>query len=257
MPAGKLIMSTASKATNKKRKYKPRKKKAIDKQQNKRITALERANRAEQGWIDSSYREATMSRTPQIVSRGVQNSATADPEFFVMAQGTDGSDKDHKRIGLSVSAKTIRAKITISGRGDASGYPPVTGSRSGQNQVRLLGVIYKTVADFNLGLTEVLENPVALNTHPSRVIDSYYKKQSTANWKIWCDKICTVPFTTQCKKMDIYYKIPAQFQKMVYAQDLVSAPETNIIVLYAMTGVRDDAENQLTLQATYRCTFEK
>ena len=44
---------------------------------------------------------------------------------------------------------------------------------------------------------------------------------------------------------------------MVYAQDLIGSPETNIIVLYAMTGVRDNAENQLTLQATYRMTFEK
>lgn len=229
----------------------------VDKLQNKRISALERVNRAEQGWIDSSYREATMSRVPQLVSRGVQNSATADPEFFVMAQGTDGSDKDHKRIGLSINAKSIRAKITITGRGDAAGYPPVTGSRSGQNQVRLLGVIYKTIADFNLGLPEVLENASALNTHPSRVIDSFFKKQSTANWKIWCDKICSVPFTSQTKKIELNYKIPSSYQKMVYAQDLVSAPETNIIVLYAMTGIRDDSQNQLTFQATYRMTYEK
>ncbi len=231
--------------------------KKVDKIQNKRIAVLERKNAAEQGWIDSSYREATMSRVPQLVSRGVQNSATADPEFFVMAQGTDGSDKDHKRIGLSISAKTIRAHITISGRGDAAGYPPVTGSRSGQNQVRLLGVIYKTIADFNLGLAEVLENPVDLNTHPSRIIDSFFKKQSTANWKIWCDKKFSVPFTTQHKSVVLNYKVPKSCQKMVYAQDLVGAPETNIIVLYAMTGVRDNAENQLTLQATYRMTFEK
>lgn len=232
-------------------------KKKIDKRQNARIAALERVNRGEMGWIDSSYREATMNRDPQIVSRGVQNSATADPEFFVMAQGTDNSDKDHKRIGLSIQAKTIRARLTITGRGSTSGYPPDSGSRSGQNQVRLLGVIYKTLADFNAGLAEVLENPTALNTHPARVIDSFYKKQSSSNWHIWCDKSFNVPFTTQCKKMDLYYKIPAKYQKMVYALPAVGAPETNIIVLYAMTGVRDNAENQLTLQATYRMTYAK
>ena len=232
-------------------------KKKIDKKQNARIAALERVNRGELGWIDSSYREATMSRTPQLVSRGVQNSATADPEFFVMAQGTDGSDKDHKRIGLSIQAKTIRARLTLTGRGSTSGYPPDSGAKSGQNQVRLLGVIYKTLADFNAGLAEVLENPTALNTHPARVIDSFYKKQSASNWHIWVDKVCNVPFTTQTKKMDLYYKIPDRYQKMVYAQDLVGAPETNIIVLYAMTGVRDDAQNQLTLQASYRMTYAK
>ncbi|AXH78425.1 MAG: hypothetical protein [Circular genetic element sp.] len=250
-------LSSQPRVTYKRRRVRVVSKKKIDKKQDKRISALERANKAEQGWIDSSYREATMSRTPQLVSRGVQNSATADPEFFVMAQGTDGSDKDHKRIGLSITAKTIRAHITLSGRGDSAGYPPVTGSRSGQNQVRLLGVIYKTLADFNTGLTEVLENPTALNTHPARVIDSFYKKQSSTNWHIWCDKICNVPFTTQYKKIELNYKIPPRFQKMVYAQDLVGAPETNIIVLYAMTGVRDDAQNQLTLQATYRMTYAK
>lgn len=232
-------------------------KKKIDKIQNKRIAKLEKANRNEQGWIDSTYREATMNRDPQLVSRGVQNSALADPEFFVMAQGTDGSDKDHKRIGLSINAKTIRARLTMSGRGSTSGYPPDSGAKSGHNQVRLLGVIYKTLADFNAGLAEVLENPTALNTHPSRVIDSFYKKQSTSNWHIWCDKVCNVPFTTQVKKLDLYYKIPPRYQKMVYAQDLIGSPETNIIVLYAMTGVRDNAENQLTLQASYRMTFEK
>lgn len=233
-------------------------KKKIDKKQNARIAALERVNRAEMGWIDSNYRETTMSRTPQLVSRGVQNGVAANPEFFVMAQGTDGSDKDHKRIGLSITAKSIRAKITLTGRGDAAGYPPSSGAESGRNQVRLLGVIYKTLADFNQGLAEVLENPIALNTHPARVIDSFYKKQSSSNWHIWCDKVCNVPFTTQVKKFDLYYKIPPRYQKMVYAQDLVGAPETNIIVLYAMTGIRDMASgNQQTLQATYRMTYAK
>ena len=233
-------------------------KKKVDKKQNARIAALERVNRAEMGWIDSSYRETTMSRTPQLVSRGSQNSVTTDPEFFVMAQGTDGSDKDHKRIGLSITAKSIRAKITLTGRGDAAGYPPSSGAESGRNQVRLLGVIYKTIGDFNQGLAEVLENPTALNTHPARVIDSFYKKQSSSNWHIWCDKVCNVPFTTQVKKFDLYYKIPPRYQKMVYAQDLVGAPETNIIVLYAMTGIRDVAAgNQQTLQATYRMTYAK
>ena len=230
----------------------------VDKLQNLRLKALEVANRHEQGWIDSTLRETTITRAPLLVSRGVQNSAAGDPEFFVMAQGTDGSDKDHKRIGLSISAKTLRAKITMTGRGSSAGYPPDTGSESGRNQVRLLGVIYKTIADFNLGLAEVLENPTDLNTHPCRVIDSFYKKQSSSNWKIWYNKVCTIPYTTQTKQLDINYKIPKQYQKMVYALPAVGAPETNIIVLYAMTGIRDSgAGNQATIQATYRMTYEK
>lgn len=233
--------------------------KKVDKVQNKRLSALERVNRAEQGWIDSSYRETSVTRAPQLVSRGVQNSATADPEFFTMAQGTDGSDKDHKRIGLSINAKTIRAKITLSGRGATDGYPPSNGNQSGKNQVRLLGVIYKTLADFNAGLAEVLENPVALNTHPARIIDSFYKKQSSSNWKIWCNKVVTVPYTTQTKQIELNYKIPPSCQKMVYALPAVGAPETNIIVLYAMTGIRDVLSESVgvTLQATYRMTYEK
>lgn len=228
-----------------------------DSRQDKRIRALERAQKAEQGWIDSTYREATMSGTPQLVSRGVQGTVANDPEFFVMAQGTDGSDKDHKRIGLSINATSVHARITISGRGSTDGYPPTVGGKSGKNQVRLLGVIYKTLADFNAGLAEVLENPTRLNTHPSRVIDSFFKKQSSTQWHIWCDKKFVVPYTNQAKKIAINYKIPKKYQKMVFATDLSVPTDTNLMVLYAFTGIRDDAMNDLTLQATYRCYFDK
>jgi len=253
MPAGRYRQKAV------RRKYKPKAKatKKVDKAQNKRIAALERANRSEQGWIDSEYRETTMNRVPQLVSRGVQDAASPDPEFFVMAQGTDGSDKDHKRIGLSISAKKIHARIRMSSRGNGAGYPPVTGAFSGKNQVRLLGVVYETLADFTAGLTEVLQNPVDNASHPSRLLDTYYKKQSTSKWHIWYDNVCTVPFTTQTKVVNINYNIPKKYQKMVYALDTVSAPETNIFVLYAMTGIRDNAQNQTTLQATYRMTYEK
>lgn len=259
MPAGKLIMSTASKASNKKKRKKaPRKKKAIDKQQNKRIAALERANRGELGWIDSTYVETTMNRTPQEVSRGVQDSAAGDTEFFTMAQGTDGSDKDHKRIGKSIRAQSIRAHITISGRGSAAGYPPDEGDESGSNQVRLLGVCYKTVQDYNDGLAEVLQySDTSNDTKPAQAINSFFKKQSTSNWRIWLDQKFAVPYTTQVKNLDVNYKIPPSLQEMVYSVDTVIAPDTNIFVLYAMTGVRKNDHNRLTLQATYRCTFEK
>ncbi|AXH79519.1 MAG: hypothetical protein [Circular genetic element sp.] len=239
------------------RKPKAKATKKVDKQQNKRIAALERASRAEQGWIDSEYREATMNRIPQLVSRGVQDSASPDPEFFVMAQGTDGSDKDHKRIGLSINAKKIHARIRLTGRGNAAGYPPDSGVRSGKNQVRLLGVCYETLADFTIGLTEVLQNSVDSVSNPSRLLDTYYKKQSTTKWHIWYDNVCTVPFTTQTKVVNINYNIPKKYQKMVYALDTVTAPDTNIFVLYAMTGIRDNAQNQTTLQATYRMTYDK
>lgn len=233
-------------------------KKLVDKKQNKRIKALERANRAEQGWIDSKYNETTMSRNPQEVSRGVQDSVAQDTEFFVMAQGTDGSDKDHKRIGLSVNAKSIRAHITISGRGSTTGYPPDTGGKSGSNQVRLLGVCYKTIQDYNDGLAEVLQySDTSNDVRPAQALDSFFKKQSTSNWKIWLDKKFAVPYTTQCKHINVNYKIPPSMQKMVYALDTAGAPETNIFVLYAMTAARTAAGQSMTLQATYRCTFEK
>lgn len=232
-------------------------KKKIDKSQNKRILALERQARAEQGWIDSHYRETTMDRVPQLISRGIQDAAGPDPEFFNMAQGTDGSDKDHKRIGLSIKARSVKAHITISSRGSTSGYPPDTGNRSGFNQVRLLGVVYKTFADFAAGIQEVLQNSVDSTANPSRLIDSYYKKQSATNWKIWCDKKFCVPLTTQCKHITLNYKIPDSCSKMVYALDTIVPPDTNIMVLYAMTGVRDNASNNMTLQATYRCVFDK
>jgi len=71
------------------------------------------------------------------------------------------------------------------------------------------------------------------------------------------DKVVSVPYTTQTTKVKFDYKIPAKYQKMVYTSNSLQNPGTNTIVLYAMTGVRDDALNQLTVQATYRCTFEK
>lgn len=228
-----------------------------DSQQDKRIRALERVALSGQGWIDSVYRETTMNGDPQLISRGVQNSAAQDPEFFVMSQGTDGSDKDHKRIGLSINATSVHARITISARGATDGYPPTVGGKTGKNQVRLLGVIYKTLADFNTGLAGVLENPTRLNTQPARVIDSFFKKQSSSQWHIWCDKKFSVPFTTQTKKIGINYKIPKKYQKMVYATDLSIPSDTNIMVLYAFTGIRDNAQNDCTLQATYRCYFDK
>jgi hypothetical protein len=254
MPAGKLML-VPRKSYKKSRK--PKAKKAIDKSQNKRLSALEKANRAEQGWIDSEYREATMNRVPQIISRGVQDSGAPDPEFFTLAQGTDGSDKDHKRIGLSIKARSVKAHITISSRGSAAGYPPTAGPTSGFNQVRLLGVIYKTFADFNLGLDEVLQYSTDQGSHPCRLIDTYYKKQSVSNWKIWCDKKFAVPLTTQHKSVVLNYKVPDSCSKMVYAIDTISPPDTNIMVLYAMTGIRDNGQNVMTIQATYRCTFDK
>lgn len=247
-------LPTRSKKTYKKA---PKAKKKIDKSQNKRLTALERAARAEQGWLDSEYRETTMSRVPQLISRGVQGTAAPDAEFFTMAQGTDGSDKDHKRIGKSVKARSVKAHITISARGSTGGFPPDTGDKSGYNQVRLLGVIYKTFADFAAGLDEVLQNTTDSAAHPCRLIDTYYKKQSATNWKIWVDSKFCVPLTTQCKHITLNYKVPDSCSQMVYALDTVVAPDTNIMVLYAMTGVRDNAQNQMTVQATYRCVFDK
>jgi hypothetical protein len=233
----------------------------IDKKQNKRIAALEKANRAAQGWIDSRYNETTMNRNPQEISRGVQDSAAGDTEFFVMAQDTDSvspGDDDHKRIGLSIKARRIRAHITISGRGSTAGYPPDSGAKSGSNQVRLLGVCYKTVQDYNDGLAEVLQySDTSNDARPAQAINSFFKKQSTSNWRIWCDKVFSVPYTTQTKRLVINYKVPDALSKMVYPSTAVNPPDTNIFVLYAMTGVRDNGDNTMTLQATYRCTYDK
>lgn len=241
----------------KKRKPSVRKTK-VDKKQDKRLSALERATANAQGWVDSYYSETTMNRTPQEVSRGVQDSAAANTEFFTVAQGTDASDKDHKRIGLSINGKSIRAHIMISGRGSAAGYPPDEGDESGSNQVRLLGICYKTLEDYNAGLAEVLQYSETSNdARPAQAINSFFKKQSTSNWSKWYDKIFAVPYTTQMKRLEINYKIPKNKQKMIYALDTVGAPLTNIFVLYAMTGVRKNDHNRLTLQATYRCVFEK
>lgn len=239
-------------------KFKRIPKKLVDKKQNQRIRKLEIANRAQQGWIDSYYSEQTMNRIPQEVSRGVQLSASPDSELFVMAQDTDGSDADHKRVGLSIKAKTIRAKIMISGRGSASGYPPDEGDESGHNQVRLLGVCYKTFDDYTKGLAQVLEfSDPSSDVLPAILINSFFKKQSDANWRIWYDKVFAVPFTTQHKRLEINYKVPPSLQKMVYPLATVGPPDTNIFVLYAMTGVRKNDHNLLTFQANYRCTYEK
>lgn len=231
--------------------------KRVDKQQNKRLAALERANKAEMGWIDSEYREATCSRVPQEISRGVQNTVTNDSEFFVMAQGTDLSDKDHKRIGLSINAQQIQARVRFACRGDGAGFPPVNGSKVGKNSIRLLGIVYETLADYNIGLAEVLQNSADLNTHPSRVIDSYFKKQSTTKWHKWCDHKVDIPYSVQTKVFNLNYKIPKKYQKMVYPIAESSPPDTNIFVLYAMTGIRDNAQNTTTVSATYRCLFAK
>lgn len=253
MAAGKFVKYT--KKTYKKKA--PKAKKKIDKSQNKRLAALERQVRAEQGWIDSEYRETTINRVPQLISRGVQGTVAPDAEFFTMAQGTDGSAKDHKRIGQSIKARSVNAHITISSRGSTAGYPPTSGATSGFNQVRLLGVVYKTFADFAAGLDEVLTNTTDTASHPSRLLDTYYQKQSTSNWKIWVDKKFCVPLSTQCKHITLNYKVPDTCSKMVYAIDTVTAPDTNIMVLYAMSGVRDNAQNAMTIQATYRCIFDK
>lgn len=233
---------------------------SVDKKQNRRIKKLERAVAAKQGWIDSYYTEATMNRTPQEISRGTQDSAglAGDTEFFNMAQETDDSDMDHKRVGLSIKAQKIRAHIVISGRGSNVGYPPDEGDESGSNQVRLLGVCYDTLADYNEGLAEVLQYSDTTNdAKPAQAIETFFKKQSKTKWKVWCDKKFSVPYTTQTKRINIDYKVPASRSKMVYANDQGSAPDTNIYVLYAMTGVRKNDHNRLTLQAYYRCTFDK
>lgn len=232
----------------------------IDRLQNKRISKIERSLAEKDGWIDSYYTETTMNRTPQEVSRGTQDSAGAsgDTEFFIMQQETDGSDMDHRRVGLSIKAKRIKAHIVISGRGSSGGYPPDEGDESGSNQVRLLGVCYATLADYNEGLAEVLQYSETTNdAKPAQAIETFFKKQSTTKWNVWFDKKFSVPYTTQTSRVNINYKVPASRSKMVYPNDQSSAPDTNIYVLYAMTGVRKNDHNRLTLQAWYRCTYEK
>lgn len=258
MTAGKLKQVYAGKHQKPSRKKKPKARSRVDKSQNARLKALERAVAAEEGWIDSRYNETTMNRTPQEISRGVQDSAAGDTEFFTLAQDTDGSDADHKRIGLSIRAKTIRARLTISGRGSAAGYPPDSGDKSGSNQVRILGVCYKTLQDYTDGLAEVLQySDTSNDARPAQAIASYFKKQSSSNWVIWHDETFAVPYTNQYKRININYKVPVSCQKMVYPVTTVNPPDTNIHVLYAMTGVRDNGNNTMTMQATYRCTYEK
>ena len=237
---------------------KPRAKatKAIDKKQNKRLAVLESKVKAEQGWLDPYYTETTVNRTPQEISRGRHESSTLS-QFFSMPADTDAADNDHTRIGRSIKANRIKGTVTIYGRGSASGYPIDNGDKSGKNSLRLLGVCYKTTEDYNLGLGQVLQNSTAIDSHPARVVDSFYKKQSLANFRIWMDKVVAVPFTTQVSKIKINYKVPDALSKMVYSSNSVGSPETNVFVLYAMSGIRDNGENQCTIQATYRLTYDK
>lgn len=258
-PAKALLVNRRRRRRSAKKSTKAAAKKAVDKKQNKRIAAIEKSIAAEQGWIDSYYKETTMNRTPQIVTRGTQDTGDDTKKIlYCMAQGTDGSDKDHKRIGKSIKAKQISGHIMISGRGSAAGYPPDEGDESGSNQVRLLGVVYKTLADYNAGLEQVLQYSETTNdTKPAQALLTFFKKQSQTNWDIWLDEIFAMPYTTQTKKLKFNYKVPDRHSKMVYALDTVGEPITNIFVLYAMTGVRKNDHNRMTLQAYYRCTYEK
>lgn len=250
LPKGGVRRSTVRKAKGKVRQY------LVDKKQNKRLSVLEKKAKAEQGWLDPYYTETTVNRTPQEISRGRHESSTLS-QFFSMASDTDTADNDHTRIGRSIKALRVKGNITIYGRGSANGTPIDSGEKSGKNNLRLLGVIYKTTEDYNLGLAQVLQNSTAIDSHPARVVDSFYKKQSLANFKIWMDKKVTVPFTTACTRVKINYKVPESCSKMVYDSNSVGSPQTNVMVLYAMSGIRDNTENQCTIQATYRLTYEK
>lgn len=257
MPAGTLhLVAKATKKRGKGRKSKSKSKKAVDKKQNKRIKELEKKVRGEQGWVDSYRIETTANRTPQMIAAGRQGLSTATP-FFSLAADTDTGQNDHTRIGLSIHAQRVKGRLTLITRGSAAGTPIDTGSRTGKNNVRLLGVIYATAQDYSTGLAQVLQNASTMDSHPARLIESYYKKQSLTKWKIWMDEVVSVPFTTTIKRVNFDYKVPAEYQKMVYDSNSLGDPQTNIMVLYAMTGIRDNGENQVTIQGTYRCTFEK
>lgn len=243
------------------RKYATRKKRArprtrVDKKQNKRIRALEKKVASTQGWIDSVYTEATVNRTPQQIARGRQDSSALS-SFFSLPQQAQLLDNDHTRIGRSIKALRVKGHLTISGRGSSAGYPPDSGSKSGKNDIRLLGVIYKTSDDYAVGLDQVLQNPLAIDTHPARAVDSFFQKQSLTEWKIWMDKRLTVPYTQQVSRVKFNVKVPEGWNQMVYDTNNLSDPETNIMVLYAMSAIRDNTANQCTIQAVYRCTFEK
>lgn len=244
-------------------KKKPRKirrrksKKAVDKKQNQRLKKIESQLKQQEGWIDSSYPEATCNRTPQIISSGAQEGASLSSYFFTNASDTDTADNDHTRVGLAIKALRVKGHITLTGRGSAAGYPPDDGDKTGKNNVRLLGVIYETEEDFLVGLSGVLANSAGSNGHPSKAVESFYRKQSPTRWKVWFDKTCVVPYTTQTKKVNFNYKVPDQYSKMTYENNNDGPPITNIMVLYAMTGIRDNGENQMTASATYRCTYVK
>lgn len=240
-----------------KSKRKPRARKAIDKSQNERLSAIESQLRAEEGWIDSEYRELTTNRVPQLISQGNIPTQPTSPYFYTMAQGTDAENNDHTRIGRAIKALRCKGHVTITCRGSANGSPPVSGPYTGKNTLRLLGVIYDTECDFSTGLLGVLQNSVATDAHPQKVIESFYKKQSPTKWKIWLDKTVVVPYNKQVHKVNFNYKIPDSHSEMVYDSNSQGPPTKNIMVLYAMSGVRDNGNNQMTVSAVYRCTFVK
>lgn len=233
-----------------------RSKRAVDKKQDKRLKVLEEKMKEELGWIDSFYTETTVNRTPQQIARGRQTSSVASP-FFSCGQLGTGTDHDHERQGLGIKALRVKGRITLCGRGSASGFPPDTGSKTGKNIVRLLGVIYATQADYNLGIGYVLQDPTGIDSHPCRAVDSFYRKNSVTKWKIFLDKRVTVGYNNQVSRVNFNYKIPEKYSKMTYDTASPADPETNVMVIYALSGIRDNTTNQTTIQATYRCTFVK
>jgi len=259
MPSGSLTVPfpIKGKPTYGRKSRKKTSKKRVDKKQNQRLKAIESQLKQAEGWLDSSYREATCNRTPQIISSGAQEGQPLSSYFFTNAQATDLADNDHTRNGQAIKALRVKGHITLTGRGSAEGYPPDVGDKTGKNNIRLLGVIYETEEDFTVGLSGVLQNSAGDNAHPSKAIESFYRKQSPTRWKVWLDKVCVVPYTTQTKKVNFNYKVPDAYSKMTYTNNNDGPPITNIMVLYAMTGIRDNGENQMTASATYRCTYVK
>ncbi len=255
MPAGTLTLvapATARRGTKSKT-SKAKAKKAVDKKQNKRLKAIEKALKESDGWIDSFMVEQTVNRTAQMIARG-QQASSASSSFFSIAAGVDS---DHGRAGNSIRAKRIKGHLTLAGRGDAAGYPPANGNLTTKNELRLLGVVYATKADYDLGLGYVLENSVAIDAQPCRHLDSFYKKNSIAKWNKWLDKRITVPYSTGVTRVNINYKVPARFAKMTYDTASLADPETNIFVLYLLGGIRDNTVNNTTCQGVFRCVFEK
>lgn len=251
--------SKKAKKSKFKRRARQRAKSSVDRFQNKRILALERANKEKAGWIDSVRTEATASRVPQIISSGAAEGQPSNVVFFANEAGNVSltSDNDHTRGGLSIKALRISGHLTLTGRGSAAGYPPDTGSKTGKNNYRLLGVCYATQDDYALGISDVLQTSVATDSHPSKAIDSFYKKQKQGNNSVWLDEKGSVSYSTQTKMINFSYKLPEIKSKMVYSSNSQGAPITNIHVLYLMTGIRDNSTNQMTSSAVYRCTYVK